>query len=578
MRQNADEQKLARLMDVGRSLVSELDSNKVLLRVLDTARELTGARYAALGVLDSEGTELDRFLVSGIDDDARKRIGELPRGRGILGVLIDEPRPLRLADVMVDPRSFGFPAGHPPMHTFLGVPIAVRGTVWGNLYLCEKDGGDFGAEDEETAVVLADWAAVAIDNARLFEVSERRRAELELAVRGLQATGDVAVSAGSELDPRSVADVIAERARTLVDARVVLVLLRESGRLVARASAGEASSLGGADVDESRLNADALNDGANLRPGAMEALPGESTVVVPMHFRGERIGLIVAAGRAGRGDFAGSDLRMLRVFAASAANAVELAHSVRDDRLRTAQAAAEAERARWARELHDETLQGLAALRVQLATALRRADEGAVDGAARNALDHIDHEIENLRGIISDLRPATLDELGLSDALAALLERRRQRSGLRIDAHIALDNGERPLRPETELVAYRVVQEALTNVIRHAAASRASVDVARTAGELAIRVVDDGGGFEPENVRSGFGIAGMRERSELAGGRLHVESSDRGTRVSVTLPAGMPLTRGVRHDRQTQKPKRGIGERGATRSSIAPASCSRTSS
>src|SRR5205085_12542939 len=167
-----DAARLGRLIEVGRSLVSELDHDGVLDRVLATARELTGARYAALGILDEDRRELEQFITRGVDDETHRAIGELPRGRGILGVLIDDPRPLRLRDVGEHPRSYGFPPGHPPMHTFLGVPITIRGQAWGNLYLAEKAGGEeFSHDDELTAVVLADWAAVAIDNARLFRDS-----------------------------------------------------------------------------------------------------------------------------------------------------------------------------------------------------------------------------------------------------------------------------------------------------------------------------------------------------------------------------------------------------------------------
>src|SRR5262245_56349847 len=156
-----DEQRLARLIDVGRSLLAELDIDVLLDRLLETAAELTGARYAAIGILDDSRRELGRFITRGIDEETHRAIGDLPRGRGILGLLIDDPHPLRLGDVGDHPRSYGFPPGHPPMRTFLGVPIVIRGEAWGNLYLTEKAGGRaFTAEDEEATVVLADWAAI----------------------------------------------------------------------------------------------------------------------------------------------------------------------------------------------------------------------------------------------------------------------------------------------------------------------------------------------------------------------------------------------------------------------------------
>jgi GAF domain-containing protein len=184
-----DADRLSRLLEVGSSLVAQLDVEAVLQRLLETARQLTGARYVALGVLDAERKELERFLTAGIDDATHRAIGDLPRGRGVLGVLITDPRPLRLADVGAHPRSYGFPAGHPPMTTFLGVPVLIGGEAWGNLYLTEKaDGAEFEPADEQAAVILAGWAAVAIANARLYEESEARRADLERAVAGLEAT------------------------------------------------------------------------------------------------------------------------------------------------------------------------------------------------------------------------------------------------------------------------------------------------------------------------------------------------------------------------------------------------------
>src|SRR3954451_7032465 len=215
-----DEQQLRRLLEVGRALVAERDADAVLDHVLEVARELTGARYAALGVLDEEGRMLERFLTLGIDDETHRIIGDLPHGRGVLGVLIEDPRPLRLDDVGHPPKSYGFPPGHPPMKTFLGVPIRIRGEVFGNLYLTEKAGGrDFTEDDEASIVILADWAAIAIANARLSHAAEQRRLDLERAVRGLEVTTAIARAVGGETDIDRVLELIVKRARALVHAR-----------------------------------------------------------------------------------------------------------------------------------------------------------------------------------------------------------------------------------------------------------------------------------------------------------------------------------------------------------------------
>ncbi len=229
----------ARLLEAGRSLVSELDVEVVLERLLETARDLTGARYAAIGVLDAERRSLERFLTSGIDPAAHAAIGDLPRGRGILGLVIEDPRPLVLPDVGAHPRSYGFPAGHPPMTTFLGVPLMIRGKAWGNLYLTEKEGGEFGPSDVEAVTVLADWAAIAIDHARLYRDSVERSRELERAIEGLEATTAISRALGSETDLARVLELVVKRGRALVRARIVVLLLVEGDRLVAAGGAGQ---------------------------------------------------------------------------------------------------------------------------------------------------------------------------------------------------------------------------------------------------------------------------------------------------------------------------------------------------
>src|SRR5215203_5498411 len=233
----SDEAQAMRLLEAGRSVVAELDLETVLDRLLETARDLTGARYAAIGVLDEQRRSLERFLTSGIDPAAHAAIGDLPRGRGVLGVLIDDPRPLVLPDVNAHPRSYGFPAGHPPMTTFLGVPLLIRGEAWGNVYLTEKGDGEFDQSDVEAVTVLADWAAIAIDHARLYRGSVERSQELERAMEGLEATTAISRALGSETDLSRVLELVVKRGRALVRARAVVLLLEEGGRLVVASAA-----------------------------------------------------------------------------------------------------------------------------------------------------------------------------------------------------------------------------------------------------------------------------------------------------------------------------------------------------
>jgi signal transduction histidine kinase len=546
------ERRLERLIDTGRTLVSELDLEAVLQRVLEEARELTSARYAALGVLDEQGSALERFLTVGIEDETHRTIGDLPRGRGVLGVLIRDPRPLRLADVGKHARSYGFPLGHPPMKSFLGVPILVRGKPYGNLYLTEKEGGDeFDEQDEEAVVVLADWAAIAIENARGYAVLEARREELERVVSTFDASSEIAQALAGGTDLDRILELVVKRGRALTDARSMLVLLEEGDDLVVAALAGE--------LDDSlvghRIPIDETVAGQVLRTGAAERLadvPGrlrfalaeqtnaESGLFVPLRVRGRSLGVLAAFDRLRDGPrFTAWDQQVLSGFAASAATAVAGARDTVRQMLRRSIESAELERGRWARELHDETLQELAGLKLALG-AVRRADGDAARGAAlAAAAGRIDFAIQALRRIIADLRPAALDDLGLEPALETLVERVRASAPheVRIDLVCELAGGAR-LRPQVEDVIYRVVQEALSNALKHSAASRVNVNIRERDGHVIVVVHDDGTGFEADGETSGFGLVGMRERVAFVNGQLVIESATgAGTNVRVTLPA-----------------------------------------
>jgi signal transduction histidine kinase len=543
--------RIRRLLELGRDLVARLDAEEILDQILEAARELTGARYAALGVLNSERTELERFVTVGIEPDLRRRIGDLPRGLGVLGVLIDKPQPLRLTDVGRHPQSYGFPDGHPPMRSFLGVPILIRGEPWGDLYLTEKQDGEFTEADQEAVVVLAEWAATAISNSRLYETSERRRAALERAVRGLEATRDIANAIGAATGLERVLELIVKRGRALVEAKAVVVMLREGEALVIVASAGHVT-----DGQGMRLPIDKSTSGRVLELGLAERISdvtrhlrisaaelgvpdAQTALLVPMTHRDETIGVLAAFDRGpDRDSFSEEDEQLLRTFAATAANAVAMAQSVEADRLRSALEAADAERRRWARELHDETLQGLGALRVGLASALQRDGPDVNEAAIREAIGEIESQIKSLRALITDLRPSALDDLGLHAALRALIERHR-RDGLTVVGELNLpvaEDGDAPLGPELEAAVYRLAQEGLTNVAKHAPSSTASIVVTATEADVIVEVRDDGDGFAVDSKTPGFGLAGMRERVYLAGGTLQIESDSHGTVLRAWLP------------------------------------------
>jgi signal transduction histidine kinase len=551
-----DDQRLRRLLEVGRSLVSELDLEVVLDRVLEVARELTGARYAALGILDDRRQELERFLTRGIDAATHRAIGDLPRGHGILGALISEPRPLRLGDVGEHPRSYGFPLGHPPMHSFVGVPILIRGQAYGNLYLTERADGDFDEADEEALVVLADWAAIAIENARLYRGVAARRDELERAVSALETMSSIARVVGGETDLERILELLVKRGRALVDARAMLVALREGDELVIQAAAGEipgdvvgrriavAGSVAG-DVMRTQQPERLADAPSRLRFALAERVGAATGLIVPLVFRSEAVGVLAAFDRTVAGpEFTAEDQRLVQAFAASAATAVMTAQNVAAQGLQRSVEAAERERERWARELHDETLQELAALRITLSSARKSADPQALEPAAEQAVERATTAIEALRNLITDMRPAALDELGAGPALEALIDRIRRLSGLTVTTEIdlAYETGREAERhtPELEVAIYRLVQEGLTNAVKHAGDADVHVSVVERDEVVTIGVRDDGRGFAPGVDHAGFGLIGMQERVTLAGGTLRVEAAPG---AGTTLEAALPVRR-----------------------------------
>jgi len=545
------------ILDVARGVLSELDLDEVLDRVLQSAQELTEARYAALGVLNESRTELVRFLTRGIDDATHAAIGSLPRGRGVLGALIEDPAPLRIADVGEHPRSYGFPHAHPPMHSFLGVPILIDGVPFGNLYLTEKTGADeFTEADEHAVAVLAEFAGVAIDHARRYTGTREHRDELQRTVDALEATTQIARAVGGETDPDVVLELVAKRGRALVSARVLLIELERGEELEVAAGAGEipvglvgrclplTDTVAAHAIRTKRVQRleDELNrarfDDHGLGQVGVEAREG---LVVPLIFRGHSHGVLLALDRLEDGpSFSAEDERLLESFATSAATAVATAQSVAAERQRQRVAAAEDERHRWARELHDDTLQSLSALRFGLSAARRSGREGGLDQAVGQAIEQIEESIANLRALITDLRPAALDELGVTAAIEALAER-NVRHGLEVDVSIELPNeqGSEPerLSGELESALYRIIQEALTNAAKHGRASRAVVEICEQSGEVSLLVRDNGSGFDPGAKSEGFGLLGMHERVALLGGELQVASSlDGGTTIRARLP------------------------------------------
>jgi signal transduction histidine kinase len=354
------------------------------------------------------------------------------------------------------------------------------------------------------------------------EELERSNSQLGQAVQRLEAFAEIARSVGGETDVQRVLELILEHGRGVVDARELAIRLRDSEGMQG-SPLGEVLASG----VPARLSAPA---GQSLTLAA--GLDAQAAVVVPLTFRGERLGVLVALDRVSGGPgFDAEDEELIAAVAVSAATALATAQSVAKERLRDSIEAAEQARGRWARELHDETLQGLVGLRMLLSSARRTGSSQELG----EAIDHTKREIQNLRGLIAELRPAALDELGLGPAIETLAERSGSAAGLEVSTRVSL--GERArLAPETESTIYRLVQEALTNAAKHAGAERVRVEVARANGTVEVLVEDDGHGFDTASPTSGLGLVGMRERVELSGGRLEI-SSRPGTRVSARLPA-----------------------------------------
>jgi signal transduction histidine kinase len=540
---SVSEGRLRALFAAGLAVTSELSLDTLLQRLVEAAAELTGARYAALGVIAASGFELERFVTHGIDAETHRAIGPLPRGRGILGVLIREAKPLRLHDLAEDPRSVGFPPAHPPMRSFLGVPILLRGVAYGNLYLTEKEGGeDFTEEDEELVTLLAGQAAVAIENARLYEASTRWS-------RQLQYLNEIGNALATETDLERLLDLVVRHLRELVGARVVaLTLPSGSDELRFAAVAGADDLLGttlsrsgsksGAVLERRRSERiDSVIDDPEVQQEVTRRLGARTGMWVPLVARDDVIGVLEIHDKEGAdARFSDDDLRLAETFAARAAVAVELSQRVARDAVRRVVQAQELERRRLARELHDETGQALTSILL----GLKPLEEALADHPARAALTELREQVvtalQDVRRLAVELRPAVLDDFGLVPALERLTDAFAEQSDVRVDFHSAL--GETRLPNEVETALYRVVQESLTNIVKHADARNISVSLARRESGVAAVIEDDGSGFDPRAAHTGgVGLLGMRERLALIDGRLAIESRPgAGTTVVALVP------------------------------------------
>jgi signal transduction histidine kinase len=440
------------------------------------------------------------------------------------------------------------------MATFVGVPVTIRGEVYGNLYLTEKSGGgEFDERDEALVKVLAQWAAIAVDNAKSYMAAEADRSDLARLVRGLQVTSSLSQELSGEVEPERVYELIAKRGRAVVDARSAAVLTLEEGdNIRVSASAGEgATLLSGMRVPaEDSPVIDALRTGTALRTSALSqrwltenGIDAHAVLVVPLRRGASHEGAFLVLDPVDGGEFTADDELLLTSFASAAASAIAGVRSIESNRLRLSIEASEQERRRWARELHDETMQELGALKVMQESALATEDPAVLTNALTRATDQVTRVIEGLDELINELRPASLDQLGAQAAVESLIAPMAARSGLSIEADLdlAFEAGRAETRhdPEVESALYRIAQESLNNVVKHAQAHHVRIAITEDDSRVTLVVEDDGKGLgEREGDRQGFGLIGMRERAEQLGGELSVAAAEGGgTRVTAVLPA-----------------------------------------
>ncbi|MGZ4103639.1 MAG: sensor histidine kinase [Actinomycetota bacterium] len=531
------------LLRAGLALATELSLPDVLQRIVELACEVSGARYGALGVIRENGTISD-FLTHGITPEQRAAIGRLPQGKGLLGALIHDAKPLRLQEIASDPRSVGFPANHPPMKSFLGVPLRVRSTVFGNLYLTEKQGASEFTEDDQRAVeTLAGQAAVAIENARLYEENRRARRRLE----ALNEVG-AAILAGGEIN--QVLDLIARSARDLVGANAATIAVPtvDPGQLVIRVAVGEsAEELRGMRYSATEsLSGEAMRSTQPLvikdvslephldQPVVRIGIFGP-TMVLPLAVRGRAFGSLTIANIKGTQGFTDDDLDTVRTFADQASVALDYFRA-QDELQRLALIE---ERERIAKDLHDDIIQSLFAEGMALQAAESMVDEPeAIRHRLSTAVDHIDRVIRDLRNYIFGLRPGVLADRQLHTALADLVESFAEGSSARFEIRTDPEIVSRLAGRANEIV--QAAREAISNAVKHSEANEIVVLLEKDAPGLAVLIVQDNGkGFDLDEVagRGGHGLTNLRTRAESLGGSLQIGPAPQGgTQVRVNIP------------------------------------------
>jgi signal transduction histidine kinase len=536
------QERLRVLLDAVVGIAADLDLDSVLQRIVRVSCQLANARYGALGVLGSgSDRRLSQFITHGLTAEQRAAIGDLPRGHGILGVIIDEPEPLRLQRLADHPQSYGFPPHHPPMNTFLGVPVRIRDQVFGNLYLTEKQtGGGFTVEDEEIVAALAAAAGVVIENARLYEESARRQ-------QWLEAAAEITAAMLGEVEREKALELVADRAREVAGADASAVLLRhEDGQLLAEVVSGSsAKPAGPLAVSEGSAAAGVLEEGRTLLLEGDEVRGGLNDLGFATTERSDELAAVLllplGAGRAAAGvllmawgerdRLRDGDVALLEAFAEQAALALQVARA-QEDRGRLA---VFEDRDRIGRDLHDLVIQRLFAVGLTLDNVARITGKPEVASRVTAAVDDIDATIKDIRRTIFELSSPS-DSNDLRSELAGVVE--AATPGLGFPAQLRTEGPVDSLVPSgvrPHLTA--VLREALSNAARHAGATAVSVHL-EVADEVVLTVTDDGTGYVDTGRRSG--LRNLADRAEALGGSFEIRQAgaDGGTVAVWRVPSG----------------------------------------
>jgi signal transduction histidine kinase len=524
-----DARRLQALLQAVMSIGSHLELSDVLRSIAETAAELAGAEYSALGVLDADGERLSDFITVGIDSAQREVIGDLPHGRGVLGFLIREPHAIRIPHLSEHPASYGFPPGHPPMASFLGVPILVRGKAYGNLYLTEKHGGgEFTASDEQIVLALAAAAGLAVENARLYTQAKRRQEWLEAS--GAVTARLLGGATGSEV----LSDIVAA-ARHLADADIsVLALPLDDGAVCIEAADGvSADAVLGDVLRADSMTASVMREGTSVmvadgrtdprvRRGALQEAGFGATIYVPLGTVDHAMGTLVVA-RAGEGPAFDDDvLGLVESFAGQAAIALRLGVLAVDRE----QLAVLGDRDRIARDLHDLVIQRLFATGMVLEGALRGMEPPDKVERVRRAVDDLDTTIKEIRTTIFALQvPESSSARSVRASVMSACS--AGSSALGFEPEVTFAGPVDTLVPQgvaEHLLA--VLREALSNAARHASATAVSVRVTADADQVALLVSDNGIGLAPTGRRSG--LTNLAHRASALGGSFSAVTADAG--------------------------------------------------